>query len=133
MEKLSATKNVDMSVKPSKIVINHGYNDAYFDANNPAITSEEFSAALNKTLNRLNELYNDTPIYYFIPINQKYTEEIRAAANRYSNLSVIESASIEIATLDGIHPNAASAENMGNTLAESIMKAENRTHVFDSY
>ena len=133
MEKLSATKNVDMSVKPSKIVINHGYNDAYFNANNPAITSEEFSAALNKTLNRLNELYNDTPIYYFIPINQKYTEEIRAAANRYSNLSVIESASIEIATLDGIHPNAASAENMGNTLAESIMKAENRTHVFDSY
>ena len=133
IEYLSANKTVDLSVVPSYIVINHGYNDAYSNSTVPAITSEEFSSALAETLELLNKVYPDTEIFYIIPINGSYRKEIYAAEEKYKNLSVIETKDLSITKHDGIHPDKESAERMGKAAAEAVRKIQSRTHVFDSY
>lgn len=94
-------------------VINMGTNDHEIDG-------ETFIQGYREILLKLHDRYPQIKIICMIPFSQLHAEDIRAAVEGYSWCVVAETAEWEITYTDGIHPNAAGAEQIGERLAEMI-------------
>lgn len=127
IDNLSAARKESDSVKPSEIVINHGYNDN-------EVESETFKSELRKALTRLNAKYPGTPIYYAIPFSQRKADEIREVCGEFENVTVIETNGIAMTYQeDGIHPDADGHSNAAKVIAEYIKTARLATNKYADY
>ncbi|MBO4219695.1 MAG: hypothetical protein J5933_02070 [Clostridia bacterium] len=114
MEKLSLKRDIDYSLIPDLIVINHGCNDG-------GTPSEEFCTAMEETLTRLIEMYPGVPIAYMIPIKGALADEIIKTAEKFDIVSVIETKDWELTTFtDGVHPDVECSKKIGSYLAEAL-------------
>lgn len=128
IDNLSATRKTDDTVKPDKIVINHGYND------HSNATSDEFKTALKATLTRLTEKYPETPIYYAIPFAQRMASEIREVCVDFAEVRVVETSDYDITySADSIHLAPEGARVAGERLAAAIEKDLLSTSKYGDY
>ena len=114
MEKLSIKRDIDYSLIPDLIVINHGTNDG-------SDPSDKFCAAMEETLTRLIEMYPGVPIAYMIPIKGEHADDIIKTAEKFDAVSVIETKDWELTTFtDGVHPDVECSKKLAGYLADSL-------------
>ena len=113
VDQLSQNRPISDADKPDMIVINHGTNDW-------TGTQRVFTASLKNAVKRLIELYPDTPIVYMIPFCQNRAESIRALAEEYENILIVETDGWRIEYTDTVHPTVKGAETAGGLLADAI-------------
>lgn len=111
----SFTKNypAEETATPDVIVINHGTNDG-------GSTDDAFKTGLTNAIATLREKYPDKPIVYMIPIRQTKAAVIREVMSGVENSYVVETSDWDISTNDGIHPDSAGAQKMGENLAAEL-------------
>ncbi len=120
-------QDASVTTLPDEIVINHGYNDGGAD-------STAFKNALTAALNRLNEKYPDTPIYYVIPFAQRKVSEIREVCAQFDNITVIETEGYNLTFApDGIHSDANGGKVAGEKIAEAIAAARTSSSKYGQY
>ncbi len=110
---LSADREVDFSVVPDVIVINHGTNDG-------DVPDGEFKNRLVETLDLLVSKYPGVPVVYMIPICQAKTNVITEVASERDCVTAVRTAAWFIAKTDTVHPSVGGAKTAGKKLAESL-------------
>lgn len=97
---------------PDLVVINLGVNDRRYSIN-------QFTAAYDDLLNRVQHLFDNVPIVIMIPFKQSFASQIRSLAHQRA-LPIIETASWHPATTDGLHPNQEGSIRCGHQLAKAL-------------
>lgn len=115
LDYLSAERPVSREDIPfcDLVVINMGTNDH-------EVNGEMFVHGYREILLKLHDRYPGIKIFCMIPFSQLHSEDIRRAAEEYPWCVVVETAEWNITYTDGIHPDAAGAEQVGERLAEII-------------
>lgn len=115
LDYLSASRPVSKEDIPAcdMVVVNMGTNDY-------EVNGEMFVHGYREILLKLHDRYPQIKIFCMIPFSQLHSEDIRRAAEGYSWCVVVETAEWDITYTDGIHPDAAGAEQVGEKLAEVI-------------
>lgn len=115
LDYLSASRPISKEDIPAcdLVVINMGTNDYEIDG-------ETFTQGYSEFLLKLHDRYPQIKIICMIPFLQLHSDDIRKAAEEFPWCVVAETAEWEITYTDGIHPDAAGAEQVGERLAELI-------------
>ena len=111
---LSESRPVNDGIIPDVIVVNHGTNDS-------GITRREYQDAVKATLDHLRATYPDAPIVYMIPLNQSHVRAITDAVAEIDNAHVVETRKWKPTYTDGLHPDAAGAQAVGEKLAAALV------------
>lgn len=119
LDHLSAARPVSKEEMPAcdLAVINIGTNDHEAEP-------EVFIEGYKEVLQKLHEIYPHIKIFCMIPFTQLHSEDIKAVAGEFPWCEVVETAGWDITYTDGVHPDAAGAEQVGKRLAELICKEE---------
>lgn len=119
LDYLSASRPVSKEEIPfcDLVVINMGTNDHEADG-------KTFVQGYREILLKLHDRYPHVKIFCMIPFTQLHSGDIRRAAQEYPWCVVVETEEWDITYTDGIHPDAAGAEQIGERLAEIIGKEE---------
>lgn len=102
------------SFQAEVVVLEHGTNDVYTHG---AMFVNEYKAVLNQ----LHIVHPKAIVMVMIPLNQIHADEIRLAASPFKKwCTVIETSSLKLSYMDGIHPTASGSKKMGKYLAKKI-------------
>lgn len=117
IDHLSAARPISIEEMPScdLAVINIGTNDH-------EVEPEVFIQGYREVLQKLHETYPNIKIFCMIPFTQLHGGDIRAAAGEYPWCVTVETEGWDITYTDGVHPDAAGAEQIGKELAKVIIK-----------
>lgn len=102
------------SFKAEVVVLEHGTNDVYTHG---GMFVNEYQAVLNQ----IHIVHPKAKVMVMIPLNQIHADEIRQAASPFKKwCTVIETSSLKLSYMDGIHPTASGSKKMGKYLAKKI-------------
>ena len=113
--KLSRTRDVDFSVKPDLIVVNHGTNDGNWERQD-----KNFSKNLKRALQELQKQYPGVTILVMIPFCQAHIADITEVCDALKNVHVLETKSVSMTTNDGLHPTKVASVSGGKKIAALI-------------
>lgn len=119
LDYLSASRPVTKEDIPAcdLAVIHMGTNDHDVDG-------EMFINGYKEILLKLHDRYPEIKIFCIIPFSQIHREDILKAVKECPWCVAVETAEWEITYTDGIHPDAAGAEQIGENLAKRIREEE---------
>ena len=117
VDHLSRDRLVSDGIKPDVIVINHGCNDVEMSTD-----ANLFKNNLLAGIEKLNTMYPDTPIYYVVPFDQKWSLKLGIILRNCENVTIIQTAGWATADTytDGIHPSADGAKLLAEKLAAAL-------------
>ena len=117
VDHLSRDRIVSDGIKPDVIVINHGCNDVEMSTD-----ANLFRSNLLAGIEKLETMYPDTPIYYVVPFDQKWSLKLGIILKNCENVTIIQTAGWATADMytDGIHPSAAGAQVLASKLAVAL-------------
>ncbi|UQN22235.1 SGNH/GDSL hydrolase family protein [Lactiplantibacillus plantarum] len=107
------SKTTWQPVPTDLVVINVGTNDRHTD-------DTTFTVVLRRFLNQVQTLYPNSRLAVMIPFNQNFAAIIRAVVAEFMQLQLIETATWQLSTTDGVHLDLAGSRMAGELTAQAL-------------
>ncbi|WP_060677442.1 SGNH/GDSL hydrolase family protein [Lactiplantibacillus plantarum] len=107
------SKTTWQQVPTDLVVINVGTNDRHTD-------DTTFTVVLRRFLNQVQTLYPNSRLAVMIPFNQNFAAIIRAVVAEFMQLQLIETATWQLSTTDGVHLDLAGSRMAGELTAQAL-------------
>ena len=107
------SKTTWQPVPTDLVVINVGTNDRHTD-------DTTFTVVLRRFLNQVQALYPNSRLAVMIPFNQNFAAIIRAVVAEFMQLQLIETATWQLSTTDGVHLDLAGSRMAGELTAQAL-------------
>lgn len=107
------SKTTWQPVPTDLVVINVGTNDRHTD-------DTTFTVVLRRFLNQVQTLYPNSRLAVMIPFNQNFASIIRAVVAEFMQLQLIETATWQLSTTDGVHLDLAGSRMAGELTAQAL-------------
>ncbi|PKX53476.1 endoglucanase [Lactiplantibacillus plantarum] len=107
------SKTTWQPVPTDLVVINVGTNDRHTD-------DTTFTVVLRRFLNQVQALYPNSWLAVMIPFNQNFAAIIRAVVAEFMQLQLIETATWQLSTTDGVHLDLAGSRMAGELTAQAL-------------
>ncbi|TFZ29865.1 SGNH/GDSL hydrolase family protein [Lactiplantibacillus plantarum] len=107
------SKTTWQPVPTDLVVINVGTNDRHTD-------DTTFTVVLRRFLNQVQTLYPNSRLAVMIPFNQNFAAIVRAVVAEFMQLQLIETATWQHSTTDGVHLDLAGSRMAGELTAQAL-------------
>ncbi|MCT4456824.1 endoglucanase [Lactiplantibacillus paraplantarum] len=107
------SKTTWQPVPTDLVVINVGTNDRQAD-------DTTFTVVLSRFLNHVQTLYPNSRLAVMIPFNQNFASIIRAVVAEFMQFQLIETATWQLSTTDGVHLDLAGSQMAGELTAQAL-------------
>lgn len=107
------SKTTWQPVPTDLVVINVGTNDRQAD-------DTTFTVVLRRFLNQVQTLYPNSRLAVMIPFNQNFASIIRAVVAEFMQWQLIETATWQLSTTDGVHLDLAGSRMAGELTAQAL-------------